>query len=218
MKSFSALLLALLALVLSGCIMAPLSTVSTARSNGKGNWMTHVGGSTTATAYLRQTYGLSDNFDIGVLGEVGLNNVLGVTAKYAFLNQAYGPAWAVLGGFGGGRMKGEITDTKTGKTVANDETDGYYGYIGPIYSYKFKYVEPYLLARLNFMHTREKIIPKANDDLSFEFQSRRGVYGTLAGGVTLWLGQHIGLTGNVFILVSHTTSDPFANVGVMLRY
>ena len=133
---------------------APYSNDLTARSLKKGGWSTQVGGigtSQTGGGYVRQDYGLSDQFDIGVHGEVGqINSEAGVQAKYSFRNEEKGLSVAAVGGMGAGRVDNDLV-------IAQTTTTGYFGYLGPAVSYQWDRFEAYLVGRMNVAHYQDEV-------------------------------------------------------------
>lgn len=141
-----------------GCAVAPLSNHITARTNGRGDSLASLGG-TIATnkksgwlPSLKYSLGLRDDLDLGFQYEV---IQYGLWAKYAFLNQRdEGFAFSGLAGVG-------------------TSFEGFYGYVGPIISWKTGWFEPYLMTRFNYVDSRE-----AKMDLATvgEFTVKPGTY------------------------------------------
>jgi hypothetical protein len=198
----------------AGCVMPPLSNDVTARSLGKGNWST-TGGiifPEVDVAYIRQGYGVTDNLDVGVLGETGINNVVGGWGQYSIINQPEGFSFAIDGGAGGGQVKGKISDG------VNQTTTGYYGYIGPIVSYKTQYLEPYVAARVNYLKLNNNITPNNADDFGMDFVGSQ-CSGILTVGTTLWFNNYFGVTVSANGLATpHDGFAAYGNAGLVLRY
>lgn len=201
-------------LLLSGCIMSPLSSDTTARSLGQGNWST-TGGVIfpgVVAGYVRQGYGATDNLDVGVVGEAGINNLVGGWGQYSILNQPEGLSVAIDGGAGGGQAKGQLY------TDVNQTTTGYYGYVGPIVSYKTEYLEPYLAARVNYLYLNDKITAENAGDFGMNLAASQ-FSGTVTLGTTLWFNNHFGVTVSANgIAAPHDCSAVYGDGGVVLRY
>lgn len=203
-----------IASALSGCVMAPLSSDYTARSNGAGNWSTNAGFMANAgTAYARQSYGIGENFNVGGVIETGNNNIIGVNAKYAFINQSEGPALALLGGFGGGRVHGSDAPGES------RTTNGLYFDVGPIVSYRANHLEPYASVVFDYLHLSNHIKFKSggvnfmNDDVR-----NNAKYGKLTAGTNVWFNNNLGLTLNANYLVGNGHSNPFFGIGFIAQY
>lgn len=130
-----------LAILFSGCAVAPLSNHVTARSNGKGESLLSAGstigvGKGPWLPSLKYSIGLTEEFDLGFQYEV---IEYGAWGKYAFVNNREGFSFAGLAG--------------TGLSF-----EGFYGYLGPIVSYKMDWFEPYFLTRFNYVRYPEKRI------------------------------------------------------------
>lgn len=140
-----------------GCAIAPLSNHVTARTNGQGNSLLSLGG-TIATSKdegwlpsIKYSIGLGEDFDLGFQYEV---IEYGLWAKYAFLNTDEGLSFSALSGIGTG-------------------LGGFYGYAGPIVSFKLSWFEPFLMTRFNYVR-----YPEAKVDLATigEFRVSPGTY------------------------------------------
>ncbi|MGZ3651352.1 MAG: hypothetical protein ACXVB9_17190 [Bdellovibrionota bacterium] len=121
-------------LVLSGCAVAPLSTHTTARTNGAGQSMLTAGstigvGNTGWVPSVRYSVGLTDQFDLGFQYEVV---EWGASGKYLLKGGGEGFSLAALAG--------------TGLSF-----NGFYFFAGPVVSWKRGIFEPYLVERLNYV-------------------------------------------------------------------
>ena len=138
--------ISLLALLfLSSCAVAPLSNHITARPNGDGNSLLSAGttigaGGTGWVPSLKYSIGLSEKFDLGFQYEVV---EYGIWGKYAFLGTEEGFSLAGLAG--------------TGLSF-----EGFYGYLGPIVSWKSGWFEPYFLTRFNYVRYPEQKVDLAS--------------------------------------------------------
>jgi len=120
---------------------APLSNDYTARSFGKNNFGFDGGAASTGDyvqGYLRGGYGLTENTDVGLVGEVGQEALLGVWGKYSFINNPDDYSFAMSAGTGYTAPTGNL------------KNGGAYIWTGPIVSYKYNWWEPYLSARINY--------------------------------------------------------------------
>jgi hypothetical protein len=159
-RIFRALLAAVL-LLASGCAVAPLSSHTSARTNGDGQSLLSAGttigvGNTGWVPSVRYSLGLSDSFDLGFQYEVV---EYGVSGKYNFLGNGEGFSLAGLAG--------------TGLSF-----DGFYAFVGPVVSWKIGIFEPYFVERLNYVDYPER---KVNVDAVGEIHVDPGTY---------WYFQH----------------------------
>lgn len=216
------IILCFLATLMAGCVMPPLSSSVTGRSNGRGNWSTQAGYSPQlAVLYARQSYGVSDNFDLGLVGETGIaNNIIGLWGQYSLLNQPVGWSVALNAGVGYGKIEGE-TYNADNKKDEEDTTSAYYAVIGPIMSYKSHYIEPYLALHASYLHTDFSSNVKLNhdDELNANLSDDEWYFQT-ALGTNLWFTDNIGLniSGNIWVTQQGDMSEPFLNAGFVFRY
>ncbi|HEY8278624.1 MAG TPA: hypothetical protein VIH99_03315 [Bdellovibrionota bacterium] len=178
-----------LALLASGCAVAPLSNHISARTNGEGKSLLSAG-STIGVANtgwvpsLKYSYGMSDKFDIGFQYEVV---EYGVWGKYLLSGGGDGLSLSGLAGIG-------------------TSFDGFYSYLGPIVSYKVGIFEPYFVERLNYVSYPQKNV---NVDQVGEIHVDPGTYWYLQHTLGFflwpidWLG--IGLEASAFT----TINSPF---------
>lgn len=144
-------------LLVQGCAVAPLSNHVTARTNGAGESLLSAGstigvGDTGWLPSLKYSIGLAENFDLGFQYEV---IEYGVWGKYAFINnKGEGFSLALLGG--------------TGLSF-----EGFYGYAGPVVSWKLGWFEPYLISRFNYVRFPQ---PKISIATIGEFEVLPGTY------------------------------------------
>jgi hypothetical protein len=121
-------------LLLSGCAVAPLSTHTSARTNGEGKSMLTAGSTfgvakSAAVPTVRYSLGLSDRFDIGFQYEVV---EYGVSGKY------------LLAGGGEGFSLSALVGTGLGWS-------GFYGFGGGVVSWLSGTFEPYFAERYNYV-------------------------------------------------------------------
>jgi hypothetical protein len=162
----------LLALLASGCLVAPLSSNFTARSLGARKI-----GLDAAVQRISQAgfltfkiaMGLSKDLDFGLQLD---GPSIGVFGKYSFVNNKE-QGFSLAGVLGAGAV------------VDN----GAYAYGGPVLSYKSRIVEPYFVGRLNLVHYGES---------THTLEDLFGVAGTYTYlqftlGSIFWLTESIGL-------------------------
>lgn len=199
----------LVALALQSC--APLSNDYTARTLGKGKWGVSGGGfyipqqsydeedgeydiDSSGSLYGRVSYGATNNFDLGAVFEWG---IVGITAKYAFLNKPEGFSFAFDSSVGL-----NLIDLEDGLEV--------YAYGGPILSYKLKWWEPYLSGKING-------IGKGNirDEAAF-------VYMQYALGNNFWVNSHFSININADLIQSFASDERnfayFFGTGLVYRF
>jgi hypothetical protein len=159
----------LLALLASGCL-APLSSNFTARSLGPGKVEVD-GGVLTLSGALpacKIAVGLLSNFDLGFQME---SASLGVFGKYSFVNNRE-RGFSVAGVLGVGAV-----------------ASGSYAYGGPVLSYKSKSLEPYFVARLNYVH-----YGRSEDTFSdVHWEAGTYTYFQFTLGTIFWVTGNIGL-------------------------
>jgi hypothetical protein len=150
--------LLLSALLAQGCAVAPLSNHVTARTNGKGENLASIGSTidTKKSGWLpslKYSIGLQDDLDLGFQYEV---IEWGAWAKYALVNN---------------REEGFSLAGLVGLGLGAD--GGYYGYLGPIVSWKLGWFEPYLMTRFNYVRYEESSVAVTR---SGEFTVKPGTY------------------------------------------
>ena len=136
MKPF---LFLLAALALSSCAVAPISNHVSARSNGEGGSLLSAGttigaGNMGWVPSVKYTVGLSERWDLGFQYEV---IEWGAYGKYQLVgsNAAQGGDGFALAGLVGAGLSYE----------------GFYGFLGPVVSYKIGAFEPYFVERINYV-------------------------------------------------------------------
>lgn len=169
MRNVRNLGLLLLTLLTTGCAMAPLSNHITARSTGKENSSldlgTTIGNSRKPwLPTIKYTKGLGDNLDFGVQYEVVS---IGLWSKYSFINRP--ERGFSFGALIGGGLSGT----------------GYYGYLGPVVSYRFKRFEPYFISRFNHVRYEGTNVLASIGEISFANGSYRYFQNTL--GTMFWI-------------------------------
>jgi len=162
-------LICLASLILTWSCLAPLSNNFTGRSLGQGR-VGLEGGAVTAGSVLpffKFSVGLSRDFDLGLQYD---SFSLGLFGKYSFLNnQASG--FSLAGVAGGGIAVG-----------------GGYAYAGPALSYKLGALEPYFVARYNFVS-----YGKSSSSSGMSWDAGNYSYFQFTLGGVLWLGKGFGL-------------------------
>lgn len=139
----------MLCVFLSGCAVAPLSNHISARSNGEGGSLLSAGSTIGAGNHawvpsIKYTVGLSERFDLGFQYEV---IEWGAYGKYQLVgeNAAKGGEGFALAGLVGSGLSYE----------------GFYGFLGPVLSYKTGAFEPYFVERFNYVD-----FPRSKVDVS----------------------------------------------------
>lgn len=156
---------------LSGCAFAPFSSTYTARSSGSGHVSLDLG-SIQGVQYpsFRMNVGVHQNIDIGLQYET---LAFGALLKYALINSPNeGPAFSLLGGAG---------TSGTGKY--------YFG--GIVASYKSKMIEPFAVARYNYVTWPTQDM----GDLIGSINAGSGGYFQYTLGLNLWITNGIGVSG-----------------------
>lgn len=155
-------------LLASSCAVAPLSNHVSARTNGEGNSLLSAGSTIGVknsgwVPSVRYSLGITDRFDLGFQYEVV---EYGVSGKYLLVGGGEGFSLAGLGGLG----------TSFG---------GFYGFLGPVVSYKWGIFEPYFVERYNYVRYPER---NANVEAVGEIHVNPGTYHYLQHtlGFFLW--------------------------------
>jgi len=171
----------------SSCSLAPFTSTKTARSLGKGTWEIDAG---ISPAYsFSASRGLSHKFDLGLTieGQVGAP-VFALNGKYAFINKQN--EGFSLSGFGG--------------AFSGAGADSYGYYLGPVFSYKVKWFEPYLVARYNWV--KWKGVDLSTDDTDdlfvdlLDFDDTDISYMQYTFGINFWFSQTFGLNLNLKVI------------------
>lgn len=136
-----------LLMVISGCSLAPMNTVSTARSLGEDENNFKFSLPVPGMQYER---GIKKNWDVGAGLEYQLGPVFNLYTKYAFINHAE-DGLSLAGLLGGGY------GTSIGKSRSV--------YFGPVISYRFNWFEPFFVYRKNYVKWSNDITPGQLDDL-----------------------------------------------------
>jgi hypothetical protein len=167
--------LAILALFLcAGCAVAPLSNHISARTNGRSESLLSAGSTIGAgnrgwVPSIKYSVGLSDSFDLGFQYEVV---EYGAWGKYQLLGGREGFALAGLAGMG-------LSFT------------GFYGYLGPVLSWKSGIFEPYFVERVNYVDYPEASVNVQNvGEVHVDPGSYRYLQHTL--GFFLWPVHSVG--------------------------
>lgn len=169
--------LLLFALMATGCAVAPLSNHTTARTIGDGNSSLDAGttlGNKTQPwlPAIKYTLGIGENTELGAQYEVVS---IGLWGKHAFINrQEKGFSLAAIGGTG-------LSGT------------GFYGYIGPIFSYRAKRLEPYFISRFNYVRYEGSRVDLASiGEISFTNGFYRYIQNTL--GTMFWFVERVAIS------------------------
>lgn len=185
MKKKNIIVILIVSNILQSCSLAPFSNNHSARTIGKHNISIQGGGNLferdEAFPFARIGYGARDNFDIGLVSEFQISDLLiGGWLKYAFLNDPEGFACSVEASGGGGLWGGQ------------------YFYIGPSIGYKLNWWEPYLTVRYNYAKYGNDVYIDLGWLGSHAFSTRQSLqYGLVTLGNTLWATDWLGLNINV---------------------
>lgn len=176
MKTQFKLLLLLLGMLIytSGCAIAPLSNLYTARSQGRGGVEIGLGAVTTTSGggfvpAVKFDYGILDNLDLGFKYET-LD--VGINAKYAFINGKTGPSLALAASYG-------------------STTGGSYWYVGPVFSIKAGFFEPYISARYNQVYWNSTTVTSGS--FTVVAPTTNITYMHYTAGAVLWVADFMGL-------------------------
>ena len=215
----AAQLLALVVVAYSGaaCLSPPISNDVTAQSLEKGEWRTAAGAS-QASVYLRQDYGVTENLDIGLMGEGGgLGSTVGARAKYTLPKKAENLEWAAIAGMGFG--KADEDDLIFGGGGSTSVT-GYYVYLGTIASYSWEEFEAYFIPRFNALHYSEgNVTSESSEEFDLNIGGEDQAYASMTLGGTWWVKENAGITTNVTTFVEGgEISDPFLMAGIVFSY
>jgi hypothetical protein len=208
------IIIACLPVFLTACIPFPVSQDTSAHTVGKGNWGTAVGVSQIDTAYVRQTYGVDANNDVGLIAEAQRHGgVAGISAKHAFLNQERGYSFAVDGTAGYSFFKS--TDDLFGDHTTT-KSHGPFFTLGPILSYRTEYLDSFASVHANVFRLKSR--ETYENEPHLEHSHASDVMGTASIGSTLWFNQHIGLMGSANLLFDNEMAEPFLTVGFSFKY
>lgn len=133
-------------LLLTSCSLAPMTSPKSGTSLGEKNYELSAGFSPATNVGL--AVGIKDNFDIGFGYEVQIFSQVSTWAKYSFVNNQEGHSFAMYGGL----------------FAATDISSSYGFFTGPIYSYKYKWFEHYLVTRFNYVHWDVGVIDSDDKD------------------------------------------------------
>lgn len=210
----------LLTFALNSCVVTPFSNAVSGRSIGKSHSTITAGYVYPKSVYYRQSYGVTNALDIGGEATVGINSLIGVNAKYSFINKGWNlnekwpspqPGWALAGlaNAGWGSMSSNHNNGHS------DQKHASYISGGGIVSYSNDGPEYYLLAlynHINFNHT-------ANIPVSWNFGQtiNSDNFYQLTAGTTIWAFSSIGFTINYTRIIQPHKSDGFVAGGFILH-
>lgn len=181
--------LATLTTSLCGCAVGPLMSHESARTVGEKK-IELAGGLGQAGYVLKWTYGVSENFDLGVHWE---SLSIGLRAKYAFLNQKQGWSSALAGGIG----------TSVGGSH-------YYG--DAMLSYAVQRFEPY--GTLRVVHVKTNPVEFKDKDtgyVHFTVDRFEYEYGQVFLGTRYWFNEQWMLSVEASSLFALTTGLGIGN-------
>lgn len=161
-----------------GCV-APLSHNLTGRSLGSGTFGLDagavVGPGEGALPALKVAVGISESTDLGVQFDTFS---LGFFGRKSFINSPVeGPSLAAVTGLG----------------IA---AGGWYGYAGPVFSYKTCRFEPYFSPRVNFVSYEE-----SDSSSSISWEGGDFVYPQVTLGFSFWLSRKVALSAEASALI-----------------
>ncbi len=195
---FKNISLILILTLLTACSVAPINTTTTARPLGKDNNQVTASGLITGFQYTR---GLSEKIDltVGVENQFGL--VFNVFGKYNFKDGGSdGLSVAGISGFGYGHGIGESKSA----------------YAGGVLSYRKDSIEPFLVARLNYVHWKySSLSSNDRDDLiTIPTYKDSFIYSQVdVGGNYITERAHIGLGVHIFTFPDSSAVSPFIDIG-----
>lgn len=131
MSPTRSLLFFVFVLTLANCSFAPLTTPTSGRSLGEGNFQ--INASILPTLGATVSYGITENWDAGAIVEQQFGTVLSAYGKYSFINNSEGFAMSAYGG--------AFTGSGFGSS------SGFY--LAPIVSHKKDWFEIYLSTRFS---------------------------------------------------------------------
>ena len=185
-------------LALTSCSVAPINTTTTARPLGKDNNQVTVSGLITGVQYTR---GLSEKIDltVGVESQFGL--VFNVFGKYNFKDGgADGFSIAGISGFGYADGIGESKSA----------------YAGGALSYRKDSIEPFLVARLNYVRWKYSALSSSERDDLITIPTFKDsfIYSQVdIGGNYISERAHIGLGVHIFTFPDSSAVSPFIDIG-----
>jgi hypothetical protein len=170
-----------MSIVLGACAFAPFKSTNTARSLGDKKWGMDAGFS--PATYVTAAYGVSENFDLGLVVEEQIAPLIGIWGQYSFINNKEKGALALHGG------------VSKGTGVMGSSAF----YIGPIVSFKKNWFETYLNVRYNYVDF--KAADLSGDDLA-DFILEGFTQGHLSYvqstfGFNFWFSEKVAMDLNV---------------------
>lgn len=175
-------ILGLLPVVLAAGCVAPLSHNLTGRSLGGGTFGIDagalVGPGEGVLPALKVAVGLSESADLGLQFDTFS---LGFFGRKSFINnRETGPSLAGVIGLG-------------------MAAGGYYGYAGPVFSYKTGGFEPYLGARLNLVSYED-----SDSSSSISWDAGDFAYPQATLGFSFWFSRRVALNAEASALIGDT--------------
>ena len=192
------LLLCLIFFILSACSVAPINTTTTARPIGKDNNQITASGLITGFQYTR---GLNEEIDLtfGIENQLGL--VFNVFGKYNFKDGGTDD-FSIAGISGFGYADG----------IGNSKS----AYAGGVLSYRKDSIEPFLVARLNYVRWKySSLNSNDRDDLiTIPTYKDSFVYSQVdIGGNYITDRAHVGLGIHIFTFPDSSVISPFIDIG-----
>lgn len=187
-------------LLIAGCSFAPFSSSQSAHTVEEGALSMQGGlAAINETPYARFSYGVTENFELGLLSEFHFFDfVTGFVAKYGFVNnKEAGLSFSVEASAGAGGSSS-------------------YAYIAPMLGYKKDKWDSYISGRYNYAHV-------GYDDLEIDFgwfgkvdlsNRTRLQYGIATVGNTYWIKNNFGINVNANYTFGNFESI-YAGVGLV---
>lgn len=160
--------------IFSSCSLAPLTSPKTASSLGKGELELTGGLSPAANATL--IYGLTEDLDFGGTYEIQFFQQVSVWGKYSFINQMQSHSLALYGGV----------------FAALDASSTRGIFVGPVYSYRHKWFEHYLVTRYNYVNWGAGDIKQEDKEdslLDLNWDSGHFSYLQFSYGINFWTSE-----------------------------
>jgi hypothetical protein len=201
----------------ASCLAVPTSNPVTAKSLQPGEWMTSTGYG-DINVYLRQDYGVTDKWDVGIYAEAGIGTNLGVTAKYTLPELSESLEWAAIIGLGVGRAEDDEL-FGIGETIT---TTGYFASLGTIFSYPLEEqkLELYFSPRIIAGHVSHEVIFESEAELFPSAEETANLFWAVANlGATFWIFENYALTGSILGIINQEGDERgLFSIGLVFRY
>jgi hypothetical protein len=191
-------LICLTLFLLTACSVAPINTTTTARPLGKDNNQVTASGLITGFQYTR---GLSEKIDLSVGIENQFGLVFNVFGKYNFKDGGT-DGFSIAGISGFGYADG------IGKSKS--------AYAGGVFSYRKDSIEPFLVARLNYVRWKYSSLDSNDRDdlITIPTYKDSFIYSQVdVGGNYITDRAHVGLGVHIFTFPDSSAVTPFIDIG-----